>query len=43
MIETAGEDPRRYDADGGTPAGYTGYPLGGFGRRSEMPQFDYQR
>jgi hypothetical protein len=43
VIETAGEDPRRYDTDGGTPAGATGYRLGGFGRRSEIPNFDYER
>ncbi len=43
VIETAGEDPRRYDADGGTPAGVAGYHLGGHGRRSGLPHFDYER
>jgi hypothetical protein len=43
VIETAGEDPRRYDTHGGTPAAVTGYHLGGFGRRSEIPHFDYER
>jgi hypothetical protein len=43
VIELAGEDPRRYDDEGGMPAGVTGYHLGGFGRRSEIPQFDYER
>jgi hypothetical protein len=43
VIETAGEDPRRYDAADGTPVGVTGYRVGGLGRRSEVPQFDYER
>ncbi len=41
VIATAGEDPCRYDT--GTPTAVTGYHLGGFGRRSDVPQFDYER
>jgi hypothetical protein len=43
VIEAAGEDPRRYDTDEGTPAAVTGYHLGGLGRRSDVPHFDYER
>lgn len=53
VIHAAGEDPRWYEgrspADprprtaNPTPAGVTGYHLGGHGRRSDVPYVEYER